>query len=203
MAFLTIVGLIILFSVIASLVIAYQISIPLLKLKNISKKIAEGDLGEKVKVKSEDEIGQLGKNFNRMVDSLKEVSDALTSISNGNLDVRVTAQSDKDLLGLALVHMVENLRSITSNIQKEATNLTNFSKEMVDSVSQIASSSAETAAAIAETTTSTEELKQTAQVNEEKAIEVAKSSETTLKIVNESEKSLQTTISDMIQIGEK
>ncbi|MFZ5351194.1 MAG: methyl-accepting chemotaxis protein [Bacillota bacterium] len=46
---------------------------PILKLKQHTQHIANGDLTKKVDIKSKDEIGQLGKSFNDMTDDLKNI----------------------------------------------------------------------------------------------------------------------------------
>lgn len=51
-----------------------QIANPVLNLVSSMKKVAEGDLGvEPVKIKTKDEIQELGDAYNRMVHDLREV----------------------------------------------------------------------------------------------------------------------------------
>lgn len=49
-----------------------QITSPLRALSQSARAIAEGDLGQRVGVRSEDEIGQVARSFNRMAESLAE-----------------------------------------------------------------------------------------------------------------------------------
>lgn len=183
--------------------IALDITQALKKAVGIIKKLTLGDLSFQIDHCSQNETGQLLEAMKLLGISNKKMSDALTSISNGDLSISVEARSDQDTLGLALVNMIQNLRHIIGEIQGEVTNLTTSSQEIVASVAQVATSSAETAAAITETTTSVEELKQTAHVNDEKAQDVLSSSEETLQIVNTSENLLQDTVKNMNQISEK
>jgi len=60
----------ILFALFSSVFLSFQISRPILHLRDVANKIAEGDLSQKVLTTSEDEIGQLSRNFNDMVDKL-------------------------------------------------------------------------------------------------------------------------------------
>lgn len=55
---------------------------PLKRLTEAAHKISQGDLREKVEVRSEDEIGQLATSFNQMADSLQEVLAQVTDSSN-------------------------------------------------------------------------------------------------------------------------
>ncbi|KPN14387.1 chemotaxis protein [Bacillus australimaris] len=60
-----------------------SITKPLSILVSSSKKISEGDLTEKIDVRSKDEIGQLGTSFNEMSESLRDVIQAVqTSVEN-------------------------------------------------------------------------------------------------------------------------
>jgi len=60
-----------------------SITKPLSTLVSSSKKISEGDLTEKIDVRSKDEIGQLGTSFNEMSESLRDVIQAVqTSVEN-------------------------------------------------------------------------------------------------------------------------
>ncbi|MBI1627180.1 methyl-accepting chemotaxis protein TlpB [Bacillus safensis] len=60
-----------------------SITKPLSTLVSSSKKISQGDLTEKIDVRSKDEIGQLGTSFNEMSESLRDVIQAVqTSVEN-------------------------------------------------------------------------------------------------------------------------
>ncbi|USD82033.1 methyl-accepting chemotaxis protein [Bacillus safensis] len=52
-------------------------------LARFSKKVSEGDLRDKLQIQSDDEIGQVGKGFNTMIDSLRSLIGAVqTSVEN-------------------------------------------------------------------------------------------------------------------------
>jgi len=173
------------------------------KANEVIHKLTIGDLNFHIENCSKSELGQMLESMNTLAAAKRKITDALTEMSQGNLDISITPRSDKDSLGFALVNLIKNLRNIIGEIQLEVADMTTSSQEVVSSVSQIATTSAETAAAVSETTTSIEELKQTAQMSEEKAKDVLANSEETLQIVNTSEKLLQTTIDDMKQISDR
>ncbi|KPN14389.1 chemotaxis protein [Bacillus australimaris] len=63
--------------------IVRSISKRLSNLARFSKKVSEGDLRDKLQIKSDDEIGQVGKGFNTMIDSLRSLIGAVqTSVEN-------------------------------------------------------------------------------------------------------------------------
>ncbi|WP_409069858.1 methyl-accepting chemotaxis protein [Clostridium sp. FAM 1755] len=68
----------------SGLIILYILKIslkPLDNLSSIAKKVSQGDLTEKVEINNEDEIGQLSKIFNTMIDSLREITQNINNFS--------------------------------------------------------------------------------------------------------------------------
>lgn len=63
--------------------IVRSISKRLSNLARFSKKVSKGDLRDKLQIQSDDEIGQVGKGFNTMIDSLRSLIGAVqTSVEN-------------------------------------------------------------------------------------------------------------------------
>jgi signal transduction histidine kinase/CheY-like chemotaxis protein len=54
---------------------------PLRQVGGVIHNIAEGDLGERVRIKSKDEVGDMANSFNKMADSLKESRDNLRLVN--------------------------------------------------------------------------------------------------------------------------
>ncbi len=67
-------GVLIIIGIIASFFISRSISNPLRNLTESVRIIGKGDLDHKVKVKSKDEIGELGAAFNRMTENLQQIT---------------------------------------------------------------------------------------------------------------------------------
>jgi two-component system sensor histidine kinase BaeS len=64
-------GIAAVFALTLALFLISQILSPLRKLSTATERIAKGDLPEKVRLRSRDEIGQLGDSFNHMIDNLR------------------------------------------------------------------------------------------------------------------------------------
>lgn len=191
--------------IIISIVIWIALSVirPLKLALEAIHRLTVGDLSYQIGATSKNEIGELLDAMKSLNTSSREVTAVLTSVSNGNLAEEFKPRSEEDTLGIAVVTMITNLRSIIGEIQDQVTNVTTSVQEIASTISQVATSSSETAAAVTETTTSVEELKQTAHVTDEKAKDVLNSSEDTLQTVSSSEKFLQNTMDDMKQINER
>lgn len=62
---------------ISAFLVSMNITMPIKKLVETTRKIASGDMGVKAEVLSQDEIGELSQSFNEMIDSLKESEERL------------------------------------------------------------------------------------------------------------------------------
>jgi nitrogen fixation/metabolism regulation signal transduction histidine kinase len=60
-----------LLAIIATFIVAKSIIKPIVLLKDVADKISMGDLQQKVAINSDDEISELGKSFQRMINAFK------------------------------------------------------------------------------------------------------------------------------------
>ncbi len=78
--------------------------------QNSINKLSRGVFPEPLKVKSENEIGQITKSTNTMIENLTNVKDFALEVGKGNLDMEFSALSDEDELGTSLIEMRKNLQ---------------------------------------------------------------------------------------------
>lgn len=127
-----------------------DITVALGRMVGVADRIGAGDLALEVAADvRRDEIGMLGRAFARMAASLKEMAGAAEQIAAGNLAVQVKPQSEADVMGKALQHMVEGLSTLVGQVQKSGI-------QVNSSLTQIAATAREqqaTASEIAATTT--------------------------------------------------
>ncbi|MDQ6843514.1 MAG: ATP-binding protein [Bacteroidota bacterium] len=124
-------GVVLAVGILLGLVLARNISIPVLELRDAAKRVGEGDLNQKVKKIPNDEIGELGKAFNNMVDDL---SKARTELDANNQTLSETnARLNNTLLELksTQVQLIQSekmasLGELTAGIAHEIQNPLNF-----------------------------------------------------------------------------
>ena len=91
-----------------------NIAKPLTEIAGIAEKIAAGELDFNVPTSSRtDEVGVLIKMFHRMVENIKGYARMSKQIAAGDLSGTVTPQSEKDVMGNALVAMGDSLKSMS------------------------------------------------------------------------------------------
>lgn len=102
-----------------SLYIAGLISKPILTIVDSFKNLAEGDLSNEIAITSKDEIGILSKAINSTLQILKDTTNQANTIATGNYDLKISPRSEKDVLGIALSHMTEQLRTNSLTINQQ------------------------------------------------------------------------------------
>ncbi|RYD57600.1 MAG: response regulator [Sphingobacteriales bacterium] len=115
--------------VILILLIALTIALVFYTIKNISEnlttlriaaqKLAVGETGINLKVKTKDVIGSLAASVLEVDRSNKELAAAADAIGRGDFDVPVSQRSKGDVLGTALVRMKEDLARFTAENEEK------------------------------------------------------------------------------------
>lgn len=122
------------------IVISKGISVPIHKVVDAAKEIANGNMDIMIDVESQDDVGELAKTFSKMTDNIKEIitdlAYCLGEMADGNFSVRSKA-IDK-YIG-TYEQLLISLRTIN-------TKLSNTLSEINDSTNQVASASTQMAA---------------------------------------------------------
>jgi len=138
---------------------AYSITHPLSELIKVAQQIGEtGDLDHKIAIRSNDEMGQLGRTFDNMVTYLKEMASVSEAIAGGNLAVDVKPRSKHDTLGNAFARMTEGLRGLVRNVRDAASQVASASTQVAGASDESAKISLQTSSAIDEVTSTMHEM---------------------------------------------
>jgi methyl-accepting chemotaxis protein len=103
---------ILIFSLITILIVQNIIS-PLQQATSILKDLDKGiiDFSRKLKARSRDELGEMGRSINNLMETLYKTADFAKKIGQGDFNTSYQALSQYDVLGNALIDMQNNLRS--------------------------------------------------------------------------------------------
>lgn len=192
-----------LIGLIMMVIITRMITKPVNSIVTVANNISKGDLNVKSEVDQRDEIGMLAESMGRMVTNLKSTVHLAERIADGDLNVSVTLLSEKDLLGLALKKMVENLRSVVMDVKMGSENVASGSGQLSATSEQLSSGATEQASAAEEASSSMEEMTanirqnaENAQITEKLAVQAAEDAEQGGTAVSK-------TVSAMKEIAEK
>ena len=141
-------GIVLLIGIVIGLWLARNISVPVLALRDAAKRVGEGDLSQRVNSQSRDEIGELGKAFNTMIDDLsrarKELHETNVSLSSANNALNNTLGELKSTQAqLIQSEKMASLGELTAGIAHEIQNPLNFvnnfsevNTELIDEMKQ-------------------------------------------------------------------
>jgi methyl-accepting chemotaxis protein len=164
------VGLVFLgFAILGVIIFSRSISKPLSKATHIADAIALGDLTQRMKYVSRDEIGTLSNALDTMADGLERKAELAERIAKGDLTADVDVASDKDVLGNALHNMVVSLNDILGEVNSSAMQVSAGTGQVSDSSQSLSQGATEQAASLEEITSSVTELASQTKANAENA----------------------------------
>lgn len=148
---------------------ARSISRPIRAAADLADTIGAGDLSQRLKIDSADEVGHLGEALNAMADGLEKKALIAETVANGDLTMNVDLASEKDVLGRALRKMVDRLNDLLGQVQVASEQIGSGSTQVSDSAQTLSQGATESAASLEEITASMTEMASQTKLNAENA----------------------------------
>ena len=133
------------------------------------RKIADGNLSVRWKLKSRDELGELGETLNLMAENLEKKAALAESIAGGDLSENVRLSSQEDMLGKSLRKMTLSLRNILTGVNEAACQVSSGSYQISKSSTSLSDGASQQAASIEEITSSMTQIGSQTRMNAENA----------------------------------
>ena len=149
------------------------------------------------------QIDKIDDSMAGVVQGLNGVAHMASQIASGDLTVEVQARSEKDVLGQALIRMLDNLRKTVSEVTLAATEVSKGSTEMSATAQQLSQGASEQAAAAEESTSSMEEMASSIQQNADNARQTDKIASKAAEDARTSGDAVIRTVDAMKQVAEK
>jgi CheY-like chemotaxis protein/HAMP domain-containing protein/putative methionine-R-sulfoxide reductase with GAF domain len=105
---------------IVALLVTRSISVPINRINNSIRRIAEGDLSSEVKISSKDEVGQLAVSFNLMRQNLLHKAEVADFIALGEYTECVQAAGNNDSLAASMNQIVETFNILVNQTKQIA-----------------------------------------------------------------------------------
>jgi methyl-accepting chemotaxis protein len=192
---------IVILGVLISFVLVSSTTKPLKVIVDAGNALAIGDTNKNIHLDYErrDEIGEIALCFHNVVASQKEMTDGFEKMASGDLTIEFKPRSDKDVMGIAFVKMLNDLRALMIKLTNTAKGLTEASAQLAkaseqagQATQQIASTSqqvargaSEQSASLQETTRAIDQLSTAIEQISKGAQEQSKGIEKTLSTVRE------------------
>jgi methyl-accepting chemotaxis protein len=197
------IGAALLIAILISVFVVRSITKPLAGAVELVDHVAEGDLAHHVEVTSKDELGRMLVALNRMVDNLTASAAVAKRIAQGDLTVQAKTLSEKDLLGQALVQMLDSLRNTVRDVTAASANVATGSDEMSSTAQQLSQGATEQASAAEETTSAMEEMTSSVQQNADNARQTDKIASSAAEGAKSSGEAVTRTVQAMKEVAEK
>ncbi|MGC6173897.1 methyl-accepting chemotaxis protein [Lacrimispora sp. 38-1] len=148
--------------------ISVMISRPITEVVEAAGRIALGHIDVNLEnIDSKDETGQLAGAFMQMTGSIKKQVNAAEEISNGDFTTEVPLRSEKDVLGLALQKIRNDLSRTLLSISVAADQVNEGSAQVASAAQALASGTTEQAATVEELSASVSSIAKEAEQNAE------------------------------------
>jgi methyl-accepting chemotaxis protein len=132
---------------------------PLNELITVARAISDsGDLEHQIDVERKDELGDLARSFNNMIEYLKEMAAVSEGIAGGDLSCAVAPRSERDVLGHAFARMTDGLGALVHNVREGATQVASGANQMAGASEDSARVSIRSSSAIDEVTSTMHEI---------------------------------------------
>ncbi len=103
---------------------------PLSSLVKTSEALAMGDVDQQIKVKSNDEVGDMAAAYAKVVDYMKDMANITTKIADGDLTIEIKPRSEKDVLSHAFCRMVARQRGLIGGVKSAANGVAEASEHL-------------------------------------------------------------------------
>jgi methyl-accepting chemotaxis protein len=177
---------------------ARSITGPITQLMAVAHNIGNnGDLEHNIEVdtKRQDEIGELGRTFAKMVIYFKEMATVSEAIASGDLAVEVEPRSKHDTLGNAFQQMVRSLRNLVRSVRDLASQVASASNQVAGASDESAKVSLQASSAIDEVTSTMHEMSVNVQ-------NMVKSTQTQASSVSETSASIDQMVASIQRVAD-
>lgn len=157
--------------IVLALLVVRSIRVPLRELVSVVRRLSTGDINVTIEKKNNDEIGEVVDAIIALLEKNKRAANIAREVSDGNLSMIVTPESDVDALGKAFKHLVDENNITLTNIRETANQVNSGSQQVATASQSLAQGSTQQASAIEQVTASINDITERTKVNASDATE--------------------------------
>ena len=152
-------------SIVLSVRIIKSIMNPIRKITQCAKTVATGVLDIHIDYNVDDEIGQLGRSFIQLTESMKEQCSVLEALADGDYTASIPVRCEEDAVNNAINQMVNNTKAAMQTIRVAAEQVSVGADQVSSGAQALASGSTEQAATVEQLNASIIEVARKAEQN--------------------------------------
>ncbi|MDL2219285.1 methyl-accepting chemotaxis protein [Ruminococcaceae bacterium OttesenSCG-928-O06] len=156
-------------AVVLGLYISGKTVAPIKTLVGAAGQIAQGDVNVQLDIQTKDETKQLADAFEEMMASFQHQAQVLNAMAGGDYSVQMDIASDKDVVGKAIVDILDNNNHLMSDIRQAADHVAAGAGQIADGSQALATGSTQQAATVEELSASISQI----QVQSEETTQLA------------------------------
>ena len=179
------------------------IILPIDEGNRILRQAARGNLHDTVEIDCHGDHQRMRDAINTLIFGLRKTSDVADRIAEGDLTVEHQALSDEDQLGLALITMIDRLRTVVGTTSAAIENVSAGSRQLAASSEQVSQGATEQAASAEEASASMEQMAANIKQTADNAAQTEKIARQSSRDAEASGQAVEKAVSAMRTIAEK
>jgi len=142
----------------------------LLTVRDISERVAQGDVNVEIDTSGHDIIGEVCQAFQKVIDNARIQARSVEIIASGDLTASVPVRSEADLLGLKLNELIDAQNDVFQSITMAADQVSTGAEQLSLSSAHLAQGATEQASALEELAASIDDVANKTNHNAENAV---------------------------------
>ncbi len=180
-----------------------SIALPLGRVTAVANTIAAGEISADLKATQRgDEVGDLTNAFVRMAENLRQIAEATKQVAAGNLAINLRPQSERDVMGNAVVDMTKRLSELIGQVQRSGIQVNTSVAEIAATAKQQQATATEIAGTTTEIGATSRQISATSQELVKTMGDVASVAVETTELAGEGRQSLTRMEGTMHQLVE-
>ena len=106
---------------VAAYVLAQKLTKPIIRLKEIADQVAVGKVDVEIEITTHDEIGDLMKSFETMIQNNKGMAEAAHRMAQGDFKLAITPRSEDDVITYSMIAVLTEMNRVHDAIMKIGT----------------------------------------------------------------------------------
>jgi len=151
-------GVLVLLTAGTAVVVIISITRPLREVTAIARRMAVGDVTDRITYRSGDELGHLADSFRQLAAYMSESAALANALANGDLTRRIQPHGENDLLGNAMKATVERLNAVVSQIQASGLHLSGSAAQLTGANEALVANAEETTVKATSVSAASEEM---------------------------------------------